>query len=91
MIKEEIESYRKDSSTKTIAPVLIALSFIIGIGIGALLLSVFSSKASSDSQNPASTGTISDYVNEPYLENILKIFNERYLHELPSKGQDNFA
>ncbi len=91
MIKEEMESYRKDSSTKTIAPVLIALSFIIGIGIGALLLSAFSGKASTDSQNPVSTGTIADYINEPYLENILKIFNERYLHELPSKDEATYG
>ncbi len=91
MIKEEIESYQNDSSTKTIAPVLIALSFIIGIGIGALLLSVFSSTAKSETNTNSANVSLEDFIDEPYLQNVLKIFNERYLHEIPDKKEVTYG
>jgi carboxyl-terminal processing protease len=91
MIKEEIERFESDASHKTVAPILILLSFIVGIGVGALLLSVFSSTATVLNGKQTVSSDISEYINEDYVEEVLEIFEERYLNELPDRNKASYG
>lgn len=91
MIKEEIEKFESDSSNKTVAPILILLSFIVGIGVGALLLSIFSTTANVLNSKQASTSSISEYFDEQYIEEVFEIFEERYLNELPDRSEASYG
>lgn len=91
MIKEEIAKFESDASHKNGASILILLSFIVGIGVGALLLSIFSSTSNVLNSSPAVTSDLSGYINEPYVEEVLNIFKKRYLNELPSKDKASYG
>ncbi len=91
MIKEEIAKFESDASHKNGAPILILLSFIVGIGVGALLLSIFSSTSNVLNSSPTVSSDLSEYINEPYIEEVLSIFEERYLNELPNKDEASYG
>jgi carboxyl-terminal processing protease len=87
MIKEEIKEFENEASHKNIAPVLILLSFIVGIGVGALLLSIFSTTANTLNRKQISSSALSEYIDVDYVSEVLEIFDERYLNELPDKDK----